>query len=92
MPKTSENFKQLAKSQKFNKSLFDTVVPGFMIQGGKIEKPGIIFEEIITVGKESIYGEYFADESFAISHDRPGLLSMANKGPDTNGSAFFITL
>ena len=47
---------------------------------------------IFNKGTLSIYNKYFADESFEFSHDKPGLLSMTNNGPDTNGSSFFITL
>jgi cyclophilin family peptidyl-prolyl cis-trans isomerase len=59
-----------------------------MIQGGSIEKPGTLF----ILGKESIYGKRFADENFNVSHKEAGILSMVNNGPDSNGSAFFITL
>lgn len=84
-PKACENFLGLAKSNKYNGVKFHRVIPKFMIQGGD-------FENNNGTGGKSIWGKPFEDEcSPSIKFDRPGLLAMANAGPKTNGSQFFIT-
>ena len=83
VPKTCNNFRSLCEQKMYKNILFHRIIKGFMIQSGDFTKGN-------GTGGRSIYGENFDDENFIIKHNKKGIISMANKGPNTNNSQFFI--
>ena len=83
VPKTCNNFRSLCEQKMYKNILFHRIIKGFMVQSGDFTKGN-------GTGGRSIYGENFDDENFIIKHNKKGIISMANKGPNTNNSQFFI--